>query len=374
MTELETEPDGDQIEPTLRVEARFRNARLYNAIVERAAPPTSKDGAGSASQTRGVVAGWCRLHGLNKNRVYALLNLQSVPAPYKIGKNYGILFPDPTCQRIANLLDRDIGYLFPPGLYQIKWPRLAVETEYERMIPLLQAPREFLELPPSQEEEQARRELRAELLKQLATLTPREEKVIRMRFGFGDFGLGDGWEIPLEEVGRRFGVSQTRIRQIQEKALRKLRHPSRSGALRPFLPGCTGLDDATAEDRDGEYGEPIDQSATLPTTDEAGRARSARRARTTQEYRSRNDTEWYEIHSVAITPDEVIGLVYCGEVASQPLWHRRYRQWREVGQARFWTEYEAAFLSRLLIPDCQGVTWLMRVTNNGSVVTRCPAS
>ena len=68
----------------------------------------------------------------------------------------------------------------------------------------------------------------------LKTLTPREEKVIKMRFG-----LGDGSEHTLEEVGQSFAVTRERIRQIEAKALRKLRHPSRSRKLRAFLEGRT---------------------------------------------------------------------------------------------------------------------------------------
>jgi len=64
----------------------------------------------------------------------------------------------------------------------------------------------------------------------LHTLTPREEKIMKMRFG-----LEDGAEHTLEEVGRSFGVTRERIRQIETKALRKLRHPSRSCKLKPFV-------------------------------------------------------------------------------------------------------------------------------------------
>jgi len=66
----------------------------------------------------------------------------------------------------------------------------------------------------------------------LKILTPREEQVIKMRFG-----LGDGSEHTLEEVGRRFSVTRERIRQIEAKALRKLRHPSRNRTLRDFHEG-----------------------------------------------------------------------------------------------------------------------------------------
>jgi RNA polymerase primary sigma factor len=68
----------------------------------------------------------------------------------------------------------------------------------------------------------------------LKSLTPREEKVIKMRFG-----VGDGSEHTLEEVGQNFAVTRERIRQIEAKALRKLRHPSRSRKLRAFLEGRT---------------------------------------------------------------------------------------------------------------------------------------
>ncbi len=64
----------------------------------------------------------------------------------------------------------------------------------------------------------------------LETLTPREEKVLRMRFG-----LDDGHQRTLEEVGREFKVTRERIRQIEAKALRKLRHPSRSKKLKDYL-------------------------------------------------------------------------------------------------------------------------------------------
>jgi len=72
--------------------------------------------------------------------------------------------------------------------------------------------------------------LREQLLSVLSTLTPREEKVLRLRFG-----LEDGKARTLEEVGKEFNVTRERIRQIEAKALRKLRHPSRSKKLKDFL-------------------------------------------------------------------------------------------------------------------------------------------
>ena len=72
--------------------------------------------------------------------------------------------------------------------------------------------------------------LKDEIAEVLETLTEREEKVIRLRFG-----LEDGKSRTLEEVGQLFGVTRERIRQIEAKALRKLRHPSRSRKLKDYM-------------------------------------------------------------------------------------------------------------------------------------------
>ena len=82
--------------------------------------------------------------------------------------------------------------------------------------------------PPS--EEASYRVMRAQLLEVLSTLTERERKVLELRFG-----LEDGEVHTLEEVGEEFHVTRERIRQIESKALRKLRHPSRSRKLRDYL-------------------------------------------------------------------------------------------------------------------------------------------
>jgi RNA polymerase primary sigma factor len=72
--------------------------------------------------------------------------------------------------------------------------------------------------------------LRDSTTRVLASLTAREERIVRMRFG-----LGMNSDHTLEEVGRQFSVTRERIRQIEAKALRKLKHPSRSKILRTFL-------------------------------------------------------------------------------------------------------------------------------------------
>ncbi|MBQ9989077.1 MAG: RNA polymerase sigma factor RpoD [Clostridia bacterium] len=83
---------------------------------------------------------------------------------------------------------------------------------------------------PAPEEAASFTLLKEQLMDVLSTLTPREEKVLRLRFG-----LDDGRARTLEEVGKVFNVTRERIRQIEAKALRKLRHPSRSKKLRDFL-------------------------------------------------------------------------------------------------------------------------------------------
>ncbi len=72
--------------------------------------------------------------------------------------------------------------------------------------------------------------LREDIIEVMASLSPRERDVLRLRFG-----LDDGRQRTLEEVGQLFGVTRERIRQIEAKALRKLRHPNRSRRLREYI-------------------------------------------------------------------------------------------------------------------------------------------
>jgi RNA polymerase primary sigma factor len=72
--------------------------------------------------------------------------------------------------------------------------------------------------------------LKDKLEEVLTTLSPREARILRLRFG-----LDDGNEYTLEEVGRKFGLTRERIRQIEGRALRRLRHPRRSRQLKEYL-------------------------------------------------------------------------------------------------------------------------------------------
>jgi RNA polymerase primary sigma factor len=91
---------------------------------------------------------------------------------------------------------------------------------------------DFIEDPKSIEplDAASHQVLKEEIRGVLSTLTPREDKVLQLRFG-----LSDGRSRTLEEVGKEFNVTRERIRQIEAKALRKLRHPSRSSKLRDYL-------------------------------------------------------------------------------------------------------------------------------------------
>lgn len=90
---------------------------------------------------------------------------------------------------------------------------------------------DFIESQTSRPDEQATRELlKAHLDEVLDSLSPREKRVLQLRFG-----LEDGKQRTLEEVGREFGVTRERIRQIEAKAIRKLKHPTRAKKLRDYL-------------------------------------------------------------------------------------------------------------------------------------------
>lgn len=139
---------------------------------------------------------------------------------------------------ISAALDLPSDYLFPQTLIDAMKDGLfdnrITELEEEHIIRLTEARRAGL-LPAGMTEDEALEAVDRALLKQrlpkvLSQLTPREQKVLELRFG-----LKDGQSRTLEEVGREFGVLRERIRQIEAKALRKLRHPSLSRTLKDFL-------------------------------------------------------------------------------------------------------------------------------------------
>jgi RNA polymerase sigma factor (sigma-70 family) len=136
---------------------------------------------------------------------------------------------------IALALDRDTDDLFPPAYFKLVARRHAVPRRLAHVVEItlesLDAVHEpALLLPPPDEDAVSRSELSNRLMLLLADLRRTERTVIRLRFG-----LDDGRQYTLGEIGQKFGVSLERIRQIEAKAMRKLRHPKRSRILREYL-------------------------------------------------------------------------------------------------------------------------------------------
>jgi RNA polymerase sigma factor (sigma-70 family) len=210
------------LDNTLRIESRFKNARLYDAIKERSIA-LSAHASGRGVQSFGPIKPWCNLVGISYPAVYDLLNL-------KVGPFRGRKVR-PIAQKLADLLDTSVAWLFPEELYAHKWPSVVTRNVSPTMLGLAAA-RGVLSGDVGPEDAMLGVETREAVLKALQTLSPRESQVITLRFGFN---ANEG-EHTLDETANRLCVSRERVRQIEMKALRKLRHPMRAKALRPFTP------------------------------------------------------------------------------------------------------------------------------------------
>jgi RNA polymerase sigma factor (sigma-70 family) len=193
----------------VRLELKFKNARLWHLVFDE----------------HDSVAAFCRHYGLWDGQVGRLLSLED--NPYRRGCRRGQLrsVAERLCE-IARVVPED---LFPPSLYVGMVPSsMVTEIPADRLMPLSSAPK--LLTAPAQEDLVSQNELARDLENVLATLPPREQKVVRMRFG-----LDNGDESALEVVAEALNVSAERVRQIEARALRRLRHPSRARRLRTFL-------------------------------------------------------------------------------------------------------------------------------------------
>jgi len=133
-----------------------------------------------------------------------------------------------TARKLATFFEVEPETLFPEGVLAVVQP-VAVRTVDARDVKqIVSSYQERVLRGP--ESELTRRELRAEVADLIGTLKEREQRVLAMRFG-----LTDGTDHTCEEVAEEFGVTRERIRQIEAKALRKLRHPSRVARLKPFV-------------------------------------------------------------------------------------------------------------------------------------------
>lgn len=227
--------------PGLRVEIRFKNARLYNAIVEQT---TYTSGYfKSPDKSCGPVSAFCVQHGLKsgaRDMIYKLLNLKIGPI-LKIGV-LGRVKIRPLCLTLSDLLGHPVEWLFPDDLYSVKWPTLTTDVVASHMVRLIDAPRSALMLPPVQEDNIIAAELTRDIHNVLRTLTPREAKILTARFGLN----GDEPQT-LNEVGKHEAITRDRVRQIEAKALRHLRHPSRARVLRPYITNAYWTTDNTTQ-------------------------------------------------------------------------------------------------------------------------------
>jgi RNA polymerase sigma factor (sigma-70 family) len=201
----------------LRVELRFKNATLFNALLE-VFPSKRRPGFPDLVKAASSM-------GISYSDLCGLVSLTL--SPWRADGTERT-----AAGRVAEYLKRDAEFLFPIRLYSGIIPkRLAREIDGSRWIGLLEAQQQRL-LPMSTEDLEGtidsidRDDLRHTVDSILKTLTPREEKVLRARFGFND-----GEEETLEKVGCRLEIFKQRVSQIQNEALRKLRHPNRSRHL-----------------------------------------------------------------------------------------------------------------------------------------------
>lgn len=134
-----------------------------------------------------------------------------------------------TARRISDFYEARLEDLWPEAVLAVEQSRVVRLVGREELEKLM-APSIDELVPRTPEDAVISMNLAEQIRNVLATLTPREEKVLRMRFG-----IGEKSDYTLEEIGQDFGVTRARIRQVEAKALRKLRHPSRSKRLNAFI-------------------------------------------------------------------------------------------------------------------------------------------
>ena len=193
-------------ETLVRLKIFTRNARLIDTRAE-------------LGWTQAEVAGWA---GMTTSRLSDIENLKVVPTDLEMDD-------------LVAVLGKPVEYLFPKVLTQSISCGVFDKREVslsEEQVGVLESRKVPLALPTTGDIERNvdRLALVGKMGEVLGTLTPREQRVIELRFG-----LNGGQTHTLEDIGKMFNVTRDRIRQIEEKALRKLRHPTRSRKLQVFL-------------------------------------------------------------------------------------------------------------------------------------------
>jgi len=211
----------------LRLELRARNNVLWHAIFD----------------LYESIAAFCRHHDFSNHVVGEYLNLTRSPYfhPKSRMKGQSDRMITATAQRLCDVTGIGPDELWPLVLYSnLIAPVRVVEVAASSCLALTAARR--VALPPVQEDHLMDAERRQAMNVVLDTLTPREARVIRLRFGITtpDDVAGADDEHTLIETGAALGCSPERIRQIEQKALKKLRHPSRLKRLRGVVSGEEG--------------------------------------------------------------------------------------------------------------------------------------
>lgn len=193
----------------LRVETRVKNNRLYRLIMEH----------------NPSVTAFGKAVGIRRDILYGLLSFR---IPAYDGWQHNQL-PTDLAQRIAAALGKPVEYVFPVQLCSQKtnsFRSVEIGIEHARRISQYSvAPKELGWDNPS------KTMVKTCVEETLSEIPEREAKVIKLRFGFGD----DAEPMSLREVAKKLRVTTERIRQIEAKAIRRLRHPTRSEGLRPLL-------------------------------------------------------------------------------------------------------------------------------------------
>ena len=196
-----------------RIEVKVKNNKLLEKIEE----------AGYES-----VAAFCRACGLHPTAVGRFINMVQAPVNQLTGE-YSQSF-----MKMVDFLRCMPEDIFPKAQMQgaMKVNKVTTKADIGDVHSLTTSLR-TLALPP--EEKMIFDEAQASIQRAMETLTPREQRVLMLRFGFYD-----GKEHTFDEIGEKFNVSRERIRQIERKAIRKMRHPQRSKEIRNTMENILG--------------------------------------------------------------------------------------------------------------------------------------
>lgn len=205
---------------SLRVELRFKNAVLFHLLEEKYGSLRKKHYYGFMRQASEAI-------GINYQTLVDLVALrQNAYTTFQPGRPHPeFLVPRKPAKLVAEALGVPVDIAFPADLYSQKFETVVVDVEPSKMLPLSAA----LALP-APEPDTRNEELHSALKDALGTLKPKERRAIELLSGFA------GSEpLTTRETAHKMKLSPARVGQIRDKAMRKLRHPSRSHTLREFL-------------------------------------------------------------------------------------------------------------------------------------------